>query len=63
MLSKTKIILVEILDEKTKFNEKYNKVVELLNKYGFVKFSEKSIISLSIFSKCKSTDVLFKKLN
>ncbi len=62
MLSKTKIILVEILDEKTKFNEKYKKVTELLSKYGFEKCSEKTIISLSILSKCKSTDVLFKKL-
>ncbi len=62
MLRKTKIVLVEILDEKKKFNLKYKKVIELLSKHDFVKCSEKNIISLSILSKCKSTDVLFKKL-
>ena len=61
MLKNTKIILVEILDEKKNYDEKYKKVCDLLESLGFKKCLEKRILSLSIFSKCKSVDVLFKK--
>ena len=62
MLKNTKIILVEILDEKKNYNEKYKKVCDLLGSFGFKKCLEKRILSLSVFSKCKSADVLFKKI-
>ena len=61
MLKNTKIILVEILDEKKNYNEKYKKVCDLLESFGFEKCSEKRILSISIFSKLKAADVLFKK--
>lgn len=61
MLKNTKIILVEILDEKKNYDEKYKTVCDLLESFGFEKCLEKRILSLSIFSKCKSVDVLFKK--
>ena len=61
MLKNTKIILVEILDEKKNYNEKYKKVCDLLESFGFDKCSEKRILSISIFSKLKAADVLFKK--
>ena len=61
MLKNTKIILVEILDEKKNYNEKYKQVCDLLKSFGFEKCSEKRILSVSIFSKLKSADVLFKK--
>ena len=61
MLKNTKIILVEILDEKKNYDEKYKTVCDLLESFGFKKCLEKRILSLSIFSKCKSVDVLFKK--
>ncbi len=61
MLKNTKIILVEILDEKKNYDEKYKKVCDLIESFGFEKCLEKRILSLSILSKCKSVDVLFKK--
>ena len=47
--------------KKKNYNEKYKKVCDLLESFGFEKCSEKKILSISIFSKLKAADVLFKK--
>ena len=62
MLSKTDIILIEVLDEKKNFKEKYQNVIEVLEKnYNFIKILEKRIWSLGTLSNMKATDILFKK--
>ena len=62
MLNKTKIILIEVLDERKNFDEKYQRVIEILEKnYNFHKVIEKSIWSLGTLSNMKAMDILFKK--
>ena len=62
MLNKTNVILIEVLDEKKKFREKYLKVIEILEKKNnFSKIIEKRIWSLGTLSNMKAKDILFKK--
>ena len=62
MLNKTNVILIEVLDEKKKFKEKYLKVIEILEKKNnFSKIIEKRIWSLGTLSNMKAKDILFKK--
>ena len=62
MLNKTNIILIEVLDEKKNFSEKYKKVIDILEKgHNFNKILEKRIWSLGILSNMKAVDILFKK--
>ena len=62
MLNKTNIILIEVLDERKNFDEKYQRVIEILEKnYNFHKVLEKSIWSLGTLSNMKAMDILFKK--
>ena len=62
ILDKTKIIQVEILQNKKNFDKIKKKVTVLLKKYNFHKISEKNIYSVSLFSNLKSSDLLFIKL-
>jgi FkbM family methyltransferase len=62
ILHKTKIIQVEILQNKKNFNKIKKKITILLKKYNFHKSSEKNIYSVSLFSNLKSSDLLFIKL-
>ena len=62
ILHKTKIIQVEILQNKKNFNKIKKKITILLKKYNFHKISEKNIYSVSLFSNLKSSDLLFIKL-
>ena len=62
ILDKTKIIQVEILQNKKNFNKIKKKITILLKKYNFHKISEKNIYSVSLFSNLKSSDLLFVKL-
>ena len=62
ILDKTKIIQVEILQNKKNFNKIKKKITILLKKYNFHKISEKNIYSVSLFSNLKSSDLLFIKL-
>ena len=62
ILHKTKIIQVEILQNKKNFNKIKKKITILLKKYNFHKTSEKNIYSVSLFSNLKSSDLLFVKL-
>ena len=62
MLYKTSVILIEVLDEKKKFEEKYQRVIDILEKnYNFSKTLEKRIWSLGTLSNMKAMDILFKK--
>ena len=62
MLNKTNIILIEVLDERKNFDEKYQRVIEILEKnHNFHKVLEKSIWSLGTLSNMKAMDILFKK--
>ena len=62
MLNKTSIILIEVLDEKKKYKEKYQRVIDILEKnYNFKKALEKRIWSLGTLSNMKAMDILFKK--
>ena len=62
MLNKTSIVLIEVLDEKKKFKEKYQRVIDILEKnYNFNKTLEKRIWSLGTLSNMKAMDILFKK--
>ncbi len=62
MLKKTNIVLIEVLDEKKKFKEKYQGVIDILEKnYNFNKTLEKRIWSLGTLSNMKAMDILFKK--
>ena len=63
ILQKTQIILVEILDTKKNFNQKYLDVNNLLeNNYKFKNVKEKNIWSLGTLSNMKAVDALFIKL-
>tara|TARA_B100001248_G_C27267133_1_gene401266 strand:+ start:154 stop:834 length:681 start_codon:yes stop_codon:yes gene_type:complete len=61
MLDKTNIILVEVLDKRKKFKEKYHNVVKILKKHNFDVALEKNIWSLGTLSNMKAMDILFKK--
>jgi len=62
MLNKTNIILIEVLDERKNFDEKYQRVIEILEKnHNFHKVLEKSIWSLGTLSNMRAMDILFKK--
>ena len=62
MLNKTNIILIEVLDERKKFGEKYQRVIDILEKnHNFDKTLEKKIWSLGTLSNMKAMDILFKK--
>jgi FkbM family methyltransferase len=62
MLNKTNIISIEVLDERKKFEEKYERVTGILEKnYNFSKVLEKRIWSLGTLSNMKAMDILFKK--
>ena len=62
ILHKTHIVQIEILQNKKKFQERKEQVINLLKQYNFTKISEKSIYSVSIFSNLKASDLLFVKL-
>ena len=62
ILKRTNIVLIEVLDEKKKFKEKYQRVIDILEKnYNFNKTLEKRIWSLGTLSNMKAIDILFKK--
>ncbi len=62
MLNKTKIIVVEVLDEKKKYHEKISRVNNILEKnYNFKKIFRKNIWSLSTFSNMRAEDIIFIK--
>ena len=62
MLNKTNIVLIEVLDEKKKFEEKYKRVIDILEKnHNFNKTLEKRIWSLGTLSNMKAMDILFKR--
>lgn len=62
MLNKTNIILIEVLDERKKFKEKYQRVIDILEKHHkFNKTLEKRIWSLGTLSSMKAMDILFKR--
>lgn len=62
MLKNTNIVLIEVLDEKKRFNEKYHNVINILEKnHSFDKVLEKRIWSLGTLSNMKAVDILFKK--
>ena len=61
ILKKTKIIQLEILEQKEKFNKKSEKILKFLNSYGFTLIIRKNIWSVGIFSNIKSNELLFVK--
>ena len=62
MLNKTSIILIEVLDERKKFAEKYQRVIDILEKnHNFNKILEKRIWSLGTLSNMKAMDILLKR--
>ena len=62
ILKNTKIIQVEILDTKKKYEEKYLEVKNLLeNQYNFKMIEEKNIWSLGTLSNMRAVDALFIK--
>ena len=61
ILKKTNLIQLEVLDTKKNFNKKYQKVINILNKYNFKVLNAKNIFSVGILSNIKSMDVLLKK--
>ena len=62
MLNKTNILLIEVLDERKNFKQKYQNVINILEKnHKFQNVLEKRIWSLGTLSKMKAMDILFKK--
>jgi len=62
ILNKVKIALVEVNDTKSKFEEKFIQIKNLLEeKYNFKLVKQKKMWSVSIFSKLKVVDTLFVK--
>ena len=62
ILKKTKIIQLEILDEKRFFEEKFIKIEKFLKRYHFKLLKKKRIWSVSIFSNIKAIDALYIKI-
>ncbi len=61
-LESTEIILLEILEKKDCYDEKFQKIFKLLTKrYRFKLFKKKEILSTKIFSHLRSSDLLFVK--
>ena len=62
MLNKTNILLIEVLDERKNFKQKYQNVINILEKnHKFQNILEKRIWSLGTLSNMKAMDILFKK--
>ena len=62
ILKKTDVVLVEVMDKKNKFKDKYNDIIEILTKNNeFQKVFEKKIWSLCTLSGSSAADILFKK--
>ena len=62
ILKNTDVVLVEVMDKKKEFKDKYNNVMEILTKNNkFQKVFEKNIWSLGTLSGSSATDILFKK--
>jgi len=62
ILNQVKIALVEVNDTKSKFEEKFTQVKNLLEeKYNFKLIKQKKMWSVSIFSNLKVVDTLFVK--
>ena len=62
ILQKTDVVLVEVMDKKNKFKDKYNDIIEILTKNNeFQKVLEKKIWSLCTLSGSRAADILFKK--
>lgn len=59
ILSKTKVILLEILDHKNIFQSKEKKIIQMLKKKNFKLIKKKRIWSVSIFSSLKCYDLIF----
>jgi FkbM family methyltransferase len=53
------IVLVEVLDHKTKFTKKMNNVETLMADNGFLPMTVKNIPSVSFFSSIKAVDVVY----
>ena len=62
ILKKTKIIQLEILDEKRFFEEKFIKIEKFLKRYHFKLLKKKRIWSVSILSNIKAIDALYIKI-
>jgi FkbM family methyltransferase len=63
ILSKTKIIQLEIMDKKKLFKKKFNVINNLLLKYNFKLLKLKNIWSVSILSNIKAVDALYVNKN
>ena len=62
ILKKTDVILVEVMDKKKEFKDKYNNIMQILTKNNtFQKVLEKNIWSLGTLSGSSAVDILFKK--
>jgi len=61
ILKNTNIIQLEVFDTKKKFNKKLEVILKLLKKYNFKLIEKKLILSVSILSNIKATDLLFIK--
>jgi FkbM family methyltransferase len=61
ILLKTKVIFLEILDNKRIFLKKERKIIKLLNKNNFQLIKKKRLWSVSIFSSLKCYDYIFLK--
>ena len=62
ILRKTKIIQLEILSKKKKFQEKFINIDKFLKRYHFKLLKIKRIWSVSIFSNIKAIDALYVKI-
>ncbi len=61
ILSKTDIILIEVLDQKKIFKQKCNEIINFLEKRNFKKILQKNMWSLGTLSNMSAVDILFKK--
>ena len=61
ILNNTKIIQIEIMETKKKFEKKFTIINNFLKKYNFEILKKKKIWSVSIFSNIKAIDILYVK--
>ena len=61
ILNKTKIIQLEIMENKKKFNKKFNRIFKFLSDHNFELIARKNIISVSVISGIRAEDFLFLK--